>query len=197
MRWAFVIVLASALTGCDRAPEASPTFNKDVAPIVFQHCLPCHREGQPVPFTLAAYSDLRSRVQAIARVTQSRKMPPWLPEPGEPAFFGERRLRDDQIETIRRWVEAGAPEGDPADLPKAPTWPAGWELGQPDLVVTLPRPYVLKPGAHDAYRNLVFPRDHSSRPVRSSGGIPHRRRARASCRDPRRSRACVARERWC
>ena len=157
MRWAFAIVLASALVGCNRAPEASPTFNKDVAPIVFQHCLPCHREGQPVPFTLAAYSDLRSRAQAIARVTQSRKMPPWLPDPGEPAFFGERRLRDDQIETIRRWVEAGAPEGDPDDLPKVPTWPAGWELGQPDLVVTLPRPFVLKPGAHDAYRNLVLP----------------------------------------
>ena len=136
MRWAFAIVLASALAGCNRAPEQSdatverppPTFNRDVAPIVFQHCLPCHREGQPVPFTLAGYSDLRSRAQAIARVTQSRKMPPWLPDPGEPAFFGERRLRDDQIETIRRWVEAGALEGDPADLPKAPTGPPAGNL---------------------------------------------------------------------
>lgn len=84
-------------------------------------------------------------------------MPPWLPDPGLPPMVGERILPAGAIETIRRWVETGAVEGDPADLPKAPTWPTGWELGQPDLVVTTSRPFVLAKGTEDVYRNLVLP----------------------------------------
>ncbi|HWP37091.1 MAG TPA: hypothetical protein VNL18_06005 [Gemmatimonadales bacterium] len=82
-------------------------------------------------------------------------MPPWLPEPVV-RFIGERRLSAEELRLIRRWVEAGAPEGDPADLPPAPEFPAGWQLGQPDLVVTLPS-YTAPAGERDRYRNLVAP----------------------------------------
>jgi hypothetical protein len=84
-------------------------------------------------------------------------MPPWLPAPSTPAFVGERRLRAEDIDVIQRWVSAGAPEGDPDDLPKPPTWPDGWALGQPDVIATPPRAYILQPGHHDEYRNLVLP----------------------------------------
>jgi Flp pilus assembly protein TadD len=84
-------------------------------------------------------------------------MPPWLPEPGEFPIVGERRLRDDQISAIERWRRAGAPEGNAAELPAAPTYTDGWQLGRPDAIVTLPRPYTTRPGTVDVYRNLVLP----------------------------------------
>ena len=65
-------------------------------------------------------------------------MPPWLPDRGDPKFIDERRLSEDQVEMIQRWVREGAVEGNPADRPPVPKWPEGWQLGQPDLVLTLP-----------------------------------------------------------
>ena len=84
-------------------------------------------------------------------------MPPWMPAPGEFAFVGERRLGADAIATIRKWVDSGAVEGDRADLPAPPESVEGWQLGEPDLVVTLPRPFRLHPGGDDRYRQVVFP----------------------------------------
>ena len=83
-------------------------------------------------------------------------MPPWLPEPGHGEFIGERRLQPAAIEVIQRWAREGAVEGNPADLPRAPVWTDGWQLGQPDLVVT-PREYSVRPGDRDVFRNLVLP----------------------------------------
>ncbi|MGH7187219.1 MAG: tetratricopeptide repeat protein, partial [Pseudomonadota bacterium] len=109
-----------------------------------------------MPFTLTTYQDAKLHAARIAAATESRRMPPWMPDPGEPRLVGERSLPADAIDTIQRWAKAGTPEGDPRDLPPAPVWPAGWELGQPDLVTTVPRPYRLAPGEHDVYRNLVL-----------------------------------------
>src|SRR5215471_7116875 len=100
-----------ALTACRKAP---PTFNTDIAPIVFKNCTTCHRTGQQaVPFTLLSYEDVKKRAENIARVTAARRMPPWPPDPVTPGFIAERRLSAEQIDTIQRWVQAGAPEGDP------------------------------------------------------------------------------------
>lgn len=122
-----VIVLLSllALTGC-RAPDARShrpgalTFNKDIAPLLFEHCGGCHRPGQPAPFSVLNYEDVRQHARQIAAVTKSRAMPPWLPEPGYGEFINQRRLRGDQIDRIQQWVRKGAVEGDPADLPPTP-----------------------------------------------------------------------------
>jgi Tfp pilus assembly protein PilF len=148
--------------------SAPPTFNKDVAPIVFNNCAPCHRPGESAPFSLLTYSDAKKRATQIAAVTASRYMPPWLPEHGKGEFAGERRLTDAQIATIRQWADGGAPEGDPADLPAAPKFVEDWQLGRPDLVVTLDKPYTLAASSSDVFRNFVL------RP-----GVDHTRYVRA------------------
>jgi Tfp pilus assembly protein PilF len=137
-----------------------PTFDKDVAPIVYSNCAPCHRPGEVAPFSLLTYADVVKHADNIVRETSKRHMPPWLPDHGEFPILGERRLRADQIDTIRQWVEAGMKEGSAADLPPAPRWPEGWQLGKPDIVLTPDRPFKLTPGTEDVYRNLIV---HPSR----------------------------------
>jgi Flp pilus assembly protein TadD/mono/diheme cytochrome c family protein len=157
-----VFLLVLALSGCGRsAPpstSATPTFNKDIAPILFANCTGCHRPGQGAPFTLLSYADAKSRADEIAHATTTRYMPPWLPDPGQPAFVGERRLSPEQIETIRRWAERGAAEGEARDLPAAPRIDTAWQLGTPDLVLTPAKAYALKldPAGGDVFRNLVI-----------------------------------------
>ena len=110
-----------------------------------------------VPFALLDYADVRKRDRQIAQVTKSRFMPPWLPEQGYGDFASERRLSDSQIDLIQRWVQQGAIEGDPSDLPPMPKWREGWQLGEPDLVVRLPQRYTLRPDGTDVFRNFVIP----------------------------------------
>src|SRR5260221_11612681 len=96
------------------------TFDRDIAPIVFRSCSSCHRPGEAAPFALLTYSEVKKHARQIAEVTQSRAMPPWLPEPQKLKFADELRLADSEISLIQRWVEQGAVEGNPGDLPPAP-----------------------------------------------------------------------------
>jgi Tfp pilus assembly protein PilF len=157
------------------AATPAPTFYADVAPILYQHCAGCHRPVNPAaaaalaasdedplcvagaPFSVLDYAAVRRRRMAIAAAVQSRTMPPWLPEPGQGDFAHERRLDDAQIATIARWAEEGAPEGDPSRRPAPPPAADGWQLGTPDLVLTLPESYVLAPGSRDIFRSFVVP----------------------------------------
>jgi hypothetical protein len=138
-------------------PPAAPTFTQDVAPIVFRNCTSCHRPGESAPFSLMSYADVRPRGRQIAAVTKSRQMPPWKADAGDFPFKGDRRLHDADIETIQRWVDAGMPEGDPAKLPAMPAFTHGWQLGEPDLVVSMPEPYDVPVSGRDVYRNFVLP----------------------------------------
>src|ERR1700722_9947730 len=104
------------------------TFNRDIAPILFQHCAGCHRPGESGPFPLLSYKDAKAHARQIAAVTQSRFMPPWLPAPGEFKFADELRLSDAQITTITEWVEHGAVEGELSDLPPTPSFAEGWQI---------------------------------------------------------------------
>src|SRR5262245_12640718 len=136
--------------------DAAVTFAKDVAPILYRQCAPCHHDGGPGPFTLTSYDDARRRAAQIVKVTQSRFMPPWKPEPGHVRFDGERRLTDVQIRTLDRWVKDGAPEGNRAELPPPPRAAPGWQLGAPDIVLTFPE-YMLRADGADVFRNFVLP----------------------------------------
>ena len=136
---------------------AEPTFNRDIAPIIFRNCSGCHRPGQAGPFSLLTYGDVAKRARQIAEVTASRFMPPWLPEPGYGEFTNERRLEAKEIELIRLWVANGATEGKPEDLPPLPAWSGEWQLGKPDLVVEVPEAYSLQAEGKDIYRNIVVP----------------------------------------
>src|SRR5215472_12951047 len=90
------------------------TFNRDIAPIVSHYCASCHRPGEAGPFPLLTYDDLKKHGRQIEAVTQTRFMPPWLPEPQTLKFADERRLSDEQIATIRKWVDQGMLEGKPS-----------------------------------------------------------------------------------
>ncbi|MBI2947339.1 MAG: tetratricopeptide repeat protein [Verrucomicrobia bacterium] len=168
-----------ALPGCKPSgpgpaiPQTAPprgviTFNRDIAPILFEHCAPCHRPGQPGPFSLLSYADAVKHAAQIVKVTQKRYMPPWLPEPGSGGFLDERRLSAGQLESFQEWLKAGTPEGNAADLPPLPQFADGWQLGEPDLVVQLPQPYTLAAEGQDIYRNFVIPAPvHDTRYVRA------------------------------
>lgn len=153
--------LPTAAILCLVLPEAGaaedPTFNRDVAPIVFSHCVSCHHPGGAGPFSLTTYREVRKRAQQIQEVTSDHSMPPWLPEPGHGDFVGKRRLDPEQVATLARWAESGAAEGNAGDLKVKPTWNDGWQLGQPDLIVTMPAAYTLPADGHDVYRNFVIP----------------------------------------
>ena len=137
------------------APREPVTFNKDVAPIIFDHCATCHRPGQAAPFALLTYQEVSKHAKEIVNVTGRRYMPPWLPEPGYGDFIGARLLSTGQIGMIRQWVVEGGIEGKASDLPPLPKWSENWQLGEPDLVVTMPEPYTL-PADGATYRIFVF-----------------------------------------
>lgn len=149
---------ASSLGDDKLARLSSPlTFNKDIAPIIFQNCAECHHPGGPAPFSLLNYEDVKKRARQIVSVTKSRYMPPWPPEPGYGEFAGERRLSESQIIAIQQWVEQGSAEGVATTLPPLPRFNEGWQLGQPDLVVKMPKPYLLQATGTDVFRNFVIP----------------------------------------
>jgi Flp pilus assembly protein TadD len=133
------------------------TFSKHIAPLILSHCAACHRPGEAAPFSLLTYSDVRKHGTQIVQVTGQRYMPPWMPEPGHGDFAGSLRLSDQQIGMLARWVGQGMPEGNPADLPPAPRFTEGWQLGTPDLIVHMSQVYHLTAIPGDVFRNFVMP----------------------------------------
>jgi len=151
---------APAIESADGAKTAGAgevSFSRDLAPLIFRHCAPCHHPGGTGPFSLLRYGDARKRAKEMAEVTAQGIMPPWLPAPGPVEFIESRRLSDGEIRIFQRWFEQGAPEGDAGDLPPAPAFPLDWQLGTPDLIVQMPKPYELGPDGADVYRNFVVP----------------------------------------
>jgi hypothetical protein len=133
------------------------TYSKDVAPLLADRCGMCHHPGGSAPFTLLTYADARRHAGQIATVTANRFMPPWKADPADGPFVGQHPLDNQEILLLRHWLDAGAPEGDPRDLPPARAWVEGWQLGKPDLVVTLKQPYTLQAEGTDAFRIFVLP----------------------------------------
>ena len=161
-----VLVVASAGLAARHSaatPQSAPTpaqpqisFDRDIAPIVFRNCAQCHHPGEAGPFPLLTYADVKTHGRQIAFVTSKRIMPPWLPEPGELKFADELRLSDAEIAMIQIWVDQGEIEGNPADLPPRPAFTAGWQLGKPDVIVRVEKPYLLPASGSDSYWNFVF-----------------------------------------
>ena len=137
--------------------DSIPTFTRDIAPILYAECATCHRPGGAGPFELLDYDDVRGRAGQLVAVTETGYMPPWLPEEGYGDFVGERRLTAEERDAIAAWAAAGAPEGRAEDLPEPPAWPTGWQLGPPDLVVSMPRTFTLGADGEDVFRNFVVP----------------------------------------
>jgi len=108
------------------------TYTKDVAPIMMNRCVGCHRPGEVAPMTFTNYKETRPWAKAIKSAVVSRKMPVWLADPAHGTFTNDRRLSEKEIATLSAWVDAGAPEGDPKLAPKMPEFPGGWNIGKPD-----------------------------------------------------------------
>jgi len=144
------------------APSDAVTFNRDIAPIMFQYCSPCHRPGEAAPFSLLTYQDAAKFAAQIAVITQRRIMPPWLPAPSDLKFIGDLRLSDQQIDLFQRWSQQGAPQGDPRDLPAPPQFTPGWQLGKPDVILRARKPYALPASGSDNYWNFIFTTNFSS-----------------------------------
>ena len=157
MRIAVIMIVSLLLTSAAVAQDKGPatTFTKDVAPILFQNCVSCHRPGEAAPFSLLTYQDVKKNAKVVARVTQSRLMPPWKADKGDVSFRNERRLTESEIATLQAWLVAGTPEGDAKDLPEAPAFAGGWPLGKPDLVVKMPKAYHVPAEGRDVYRNFA------------------------------------------
>jgi len=135
-------IAVSALAPVETAAPAAtvPTFTKDVAPIVFSKCTMCHRTGEVAPMTFMSYEDVRPWARVIKNKVVAREMPPWGADPDHSLKMrNDRSLSKVQIDTIARWVDAGAPKGNDADMPPLPTFAEGWTAGrEPDVVLEMP-----------------------------------------------------------
>lgn len=136
-------LMLSGLAAGAKLENKPVTFAKDVAPILREKCEECHRKGTAAPMSLVSYEETRPWAKAIKERVVTRNMPPWHIDKtvGIQQFQNDRSLTDAQIETIARWVDSGAPLGDPKDLPAPKQWPSDeqWllakQFGEPDLVI--------------------------------------------------------------
>lgn len=148
-----VIVGTFALAASDAAAQdPPPTFSKDVASVLYQHCTSCHRPGEIAPMSLLTYEEARPWARAIRDQVVNGTMPPWHADPEHGTFANDRRLSPREKELIAKWVAAGAPEGDPDDLPARPAYAEGWTIGQPDAIVSMDSPYTLPPQGEVPYQ---------------------------------------------
>jgi peroxiredoxin len=154
---------ATVAIGCPIAREikgekatGKVTYYRDALPILQNHCQTCHRPGEVGPFSLMTYKQAVSWAADIKEYTQSRQMPPWKPVAG-PAFLNERKLADKDITTLAAWVDGGTPEGDPQDKPPPRRFVQGWQMGQPDLVLTVSEDFQVGPSGRDVFRCFVLP----------------------------------------
>lgn len=140
-----------------RAASTPVTFNRQIAPIFYDHCSSCHHPGGAGPFSLLSYTDAKRWGSTIVNVTQSRFMPPWLPAPGYGDFADNRRLPDEDLRLIKEWVAAGMPVGDPAEAHKPPVYSKDWQLGPPDLILKVTSPLQVPAAGTDLFRNFILP----------------------------------------
>ena len=140
------------------AAEAdTPTFTEDVAPILYANCVTCHRAGEVAPMSLVTYQETRPWGRSIKNKVVSGEMPPWHADPSVGRFQNERRLTDAERDTIAAWVDGGAPEGDRAKLPAAPTFATGWQIGTPDVIIQMPESFDVPADGEIRYQHFVAP----------------------------------------
>jgi hypothetical protein len=156
MVWIGALSVTVSLTGAHTSAAAgpTPTFAKDVAPILYSKCVSCHRPGEVAPMSLLTYEQVRPWSRAIKQKVVSREMPPWGADPRFGKFANDMSLTDEQIQTLVAWVDGGAARGDQADMPKPPAVASGWTYGEPDYVISMMAPYHIPPEGE--MPNLAF-----------------------------------------
>ena len=157
------VSLALVAIGHAQAPNraatdpGAPTFTRDVAPIMFTKCASCHRPGEVAPMALLSFADARPWASAIKQKVSTRAMPPWHADPAHGTFRNDLRLSDREIDTIVKWVDGGAREGDPSALPALPKFPEGWQIGKPDAVFEMTQDFAIPASGEVAYQYFEVP----------------------------------------
>jgi hypothetical protein len=159
MRHLLTLTAFAAIMPLILSAQEIPTFHADVAPIIYNHCTECHRVGEigPMPFT--TFEEVADYAGMIEWVTASGYMPPWTPDHTYSTLRGERFLTDEELAVLAEWAAAGAPEGVPSDNPGLPSFPEGSQVGEPDLVLSMPEAYVHSGDMTDQYQVFVIPLD--------------------------------------
>lgn len=161
-----VAVPAARSLGCsihqsESVGDGAVTYTGQIARILQDNCQSCHRPDQVAPFALTNYEEAEQWKTEIKEYTHARLMPPWKAVPGFGDFKNDISLTDDEIQLIAEWVDQGAPQGDPADMPPTPRFNDGWAYGEPDLIIEMPEDYVVGPEGEDDYRHFIIPLQHS------------------------------------
>ena len=155
---AFVAAFSPAAFGGQAPAEPAVTFSRDVAPILQKACQNCHRPGAIAPMSLLTYQDARPWARSIKAKVSAREMPPWYIDRhvGITKFKDDPSLTDAEIATIVKWVDAGAPAGNPKDMPPPRQFSDvdKWHIGKPDMVVSLPKPYELRANGPDEFYDV-------------------------------------------
>ena len=159
LQWLSAIAVLGAIPGTTYAegPVEVPTFAEDVAPILYENCVTCHRSGEIAPMSLLSYEETRPWSRSIKNQVIVGAMPPWHADPEVGRFANERRLTQIEKDTIVQWVDGGAPEGDPAKLPPVPVFAVGWQLGEPDVVIGMPESFEVPAEGEIAYQYFSTP----------------------------------------
>src|SRR6266852_7975516 len=158
---------------------SSVTFTKDVAPVLQKNCQGCHRPGEAAPFSLLTYEQARPWAKAMKEAVLLKKMPPWFADPHYGKFSNDRSLSQKEIDTLVAWSDAGAPQGDPKDMPPPASFVEGWRIPKPDVVFEMPNTFEIPAAGTVEYQYIVVPTGFT----RIDG-----------CSLPRRARATA---RWC
>jgi hypothetical protein len=137
------------------SPASEVTFNRDVAPILYKNCVVCHRPNDIAPMSLMTYKEVLPWTRLIRSAVVERRMPPWHADPGVGQFLNDARLSDADIAVIDKWVRTGAKEGDPKDLPPAPTFQQDWHI-KPDIVLAIPE-FLVPAAGQDHYEYIYVP----------------------------------------
>jgi hypothetical protein len=139
------------------AQDGAPSFAREVAPILYQNCTTCHRPGGLAPFSLLDYATVKAHRAEIRDAVEQNYMPPWHADGPRGEFRNDRRLSDDDKQTLMRWLDAGARKGSLKGLPPAPTYATGWELGTPDAIVSMPEHFTVPASGTVEYQYFEIP----------------------------------------
>src|ERR1051326_4335338 len=127
------------------------TFSRDVAPIFYKNCVACHRPNDLAPMSLLTYEEARPWARSIKEKVVNREMPPWQADPHYGQFANDKRLSQADVDIIVAWVDGGAREGDLRDLPPAPRFNDDWQIGKPDLILSMQEEYTVEANGPDEY----------------------------------------------
>ena len=170
------IASGSANNTSKKSAAKNVTFSKDVAPILFKNCAECHRAGEGAPFSVMSYKDVRPWAKSIREKVANRTMPPWHADPHFGSFKNNRVLSQPEIDTILAWVDGGVAEGDPKEMPEAPKFADGWNIGNPDMVIPITEEYTYKAGADEYQYFDVDPNFKEDKYVVSTEARPGNRK---------------------